>query len=62
MDDRTDVRRIEFVPVGEAPKPGPRRRSAKAPEARPEAASAPAPAVAPPEAEQRWSLWGDLEP
>jgi hypothetical protein len=61
-DDRTNVRRLEFVPVGEAPEPAPRRRSTKAAASEPGSAATPAPAAPPASAEPRWSLWGDLEP
>jgi hypothetical protein len=55
--DRTNVRRLEFVPVDEPPTPEPRRKGAgKA--TPPPAAPQPAP-ISP---EPRWSLWGDLEP
>jgi hypothetical protein len=62
VDDRTSVRRLEFVPVGEAPEPEPRRRAAKVPTEPPQLAPAPGPAPAPTGTEPRWSLWGDLEP
>jgi hypothetical protein len=58
VDDRTSVRRLEFVPVGEVAKPTPRRRAARNSTGSKPAAAAPAPTGA----EPRWSLWGDLEP
>ena len=61
VDDRTSVRRLEFVPVGEVAKPTPRRRAAKA-SSKASAPAASAPPPAPTGAEPRWSLWGDLEP
>jgi hypothetical protein len=60
VDDRTSVRRLEFVPVEDVAKPAPRRRAAKASTAPQPAAAIPAPA--PIGAEPRWSLWGELEP
>jgi hypothetical protein len=60
VDDRTSVRRLEFVPVGEVAKPTPRRLAAKASKASKPAAAAPAPVHT--SEEPRWSLWGDLEP
>ena len=62
LDDRTSVRRLEFVPVGEAPEPAPRRRAARTAATGSGPASTPAPAAPPADAEPRWSLWGDLEP
>jgi hypothetical protein len=61
--DRTAVRRLEFVPVGEDAKPARRVRksapddaaNAKRPR-RPRASGTPVPA------EPAWNLWGDLEP
>jgi hypothetical protein len=61
-DDRTPVRRLEFIPVepvGDAP-PRARVRRSRSPHvdpAPPAAATNPAPAPA----ETRWSLWGDVE-
>lgn len=60
VDDRTSVRRLEFVPVGEVAERAPRRRVAKGPKAPKDAGAMPAPA--PPISEPRWSLWGDLDP
>jgi hypothetical protein len=62
VDDRTNVRRLEFVPVGEAPQPAPRRRAPKTAATEPAGESPPAPPAPPIGAEPRWSLWGDLEP
>jgi hypothetical protein len=61
IDDRTSVRRLEFVPVGEDANSTPRRRATRDSKA-PQPAAAAAPAPAPTSAEPRWSLWGDLEP
>ena len=62
-EDRTAVRRLEFVPVGEDAKPVQRvRKSAPTdaanvkPPRRPRTPGAPVPA------EPAWNLWGDLEP
>jgi hypothetical protein len=57
IDDRTSVRRLEFVPVDEPPEPAPRRKRA----AKPAPASATPPPAAPISPEPRWSLWGDLD-
>lgn len=59
VDDRTSVRRLEFVPVGEVEKPTPHRRAARNSKASKPAQTAPTPAST--SAEPRWSLWGDLE-
>jgi hypothetical protein len=60
-DDRTNVRRLEFVPVGEPPDPAPRPRAAKAAATELGPASTPVSAAPPANPEPRWSLWGDLE-
>jgi hypothetical protein len=61
--DRTTVRRIEFVPVPETPA-APPRRPRRPPSIEPAAPVDQDAPVVPPvtAAEQRWSLWGDLEP
>ena len=58
--DRTAVRKLEFVPVGEDPKPA-RRARKQAPD---DGANTEPPAQpgAPVPAEHAWNLWGDLEP
>ena len=61
-DDRTNVRRLEFVPVGEPPEPAPRRRAPRTAATEPGPASTRVPAAPPANPEPRWSLWGDLEP
>jgi hypothetical protein len=61
VDDRTNVRRLEFVPVGEVAEPAPRRRASKASRGPKPPAVVPSPPPAPASAEPRWSLWGDLE-
>jgi hypothetical protein len=55
-DDRTGVRRLEFVPVGEPPEES---RPPRKPRSKPAAGPLPPPATS---MEPRWSLWGDLEP
>jgi hypothetical protein len=61
--DRTAVRRLEFVPVGEDAKPARRvRKSAKHDEANAGPPRQPRAPGAPVPAEPAWNLWGDLEP
>ena len=59
--DRTPVRRLEFVPVGEDAEPV-RRRTRKT--ATPDDANAAPPQPPRPSSptEPAWNLWGDLEP
>ena len=61
-DDRTAVRRLEFVPVEPlAPAPVRKPRAGSGGSVALDA-DAPAPAHQPPAAaETRWSLWGDVE-
>ena len=61
--DRTDVRRLEFVPVGEDAKPA-RRARKPAPNDAADAKPPRHPRTTPPgdPAEPAWNLWGDLEP
>ena len=61
--DRTAVRKLEFVPVGEDAKPA-RRDRKKGPndEASAEHPRQPRTSDAPVPAEPAWDLWGDLEP
>jgi hypothetical protein len=61
--DRTAVRRLEFVPVGEDAKPArrvrksaPKNAAEAKPQRQPRAPGTPVPA------EPAWNLWGDLEP
>jgi len=62
-EDRTAVRKLEFVPVGEDAKPARRARKsapndeAKTGHPRPQRLTG-----APVAAEPAWNLWGDLEP
>ena len=57
--DRTGVRRLEFVPVGEDAKPA-RRVRKPAPDDEPPRQPPTLDAPVPPE--PAWNLWGDLEP
>jgi hypothetical protein len=62
VDDRTTVRRLEFVPV-EPPVPAPAaktRRTSRG-HGQVEANAATPPQQPPALAETRWSLWGDPE-
>jgi len=61
--DRTAVRRLEFVPVGEDAKPA-RRARKSAPNDAPDAKHPQEPSATPTgvPAEPAWNLWGDLEP
>jgi hypothetical protein len=62
VDDRTPVRKLEFVEVGSAPSKAPRRRPSNAAgrgESEALMPAEPASSVAP--GEPRWSLWGDAE-
>jgi hypothetical protein len=60
--DRTAVRRLEFVPVGEDAKPARRaRKSAPNDAANAKPQPQPQPGTSVP-AEPAWNLWGDLEP
>jgi hypothetical protein len=61
--DRTAVRRLEFVPVGEDEKPARRvRKSAPKDAADPTQQRQTRKPAAPVPAEPAWNLWGDLEP
>jgi hypothetical protein len=61
--DRTAVRRLEFVPVGEDAKPARRgRKSATDDEPNARHPQKPRTPGAPLPAEPAWNLWGDLEP
>jgi hypothetical protein len=61
--DRTAVRKLEFVPVGEDAKPAGRvRKSEPNHEANAGHPRQPPTSGAPVPAEPAWNLWGDLEP
>jgi hypothetical protein len=61
--DRTDVRRLEFVPVGEDAKPARRvRKSPPNDDANVKRTRRPRSLGPPLPAEPAWNLWGDLEP
>jgi len=61
--DRTAVRRLEFVPVGEDAKPDRRvRKPAPSDAATAKHRRRPATPGTPAPAEPAWNLWGDLEP
>ena len=61
VDDRTPVRKLEFVEVGPAPVTPPRSGAASARSAEPGAATPAEPLAPLSQGEPRWSLWGDAE-
>jgi hypothetical protein len=67
VEDRTPVRKLEFVEVGPAPATSRRRRPAAGPGAGPEYTVTAEPVVGVeglaqiPPGEPRWSLWSDAE-